>query len=152
MTDYALEFRTLVAKSAWNLEALFDAFLHGLSEEIKDELAAQELPLNLDSLIAITIRIDGARRERRSERRLSLGNICSSAGACSPLKESGGPRSVHFREEPKPPEFPRESLATSESVTPEPMQLGRAGLSPRERSHRLSTNSCLFCGAAGQYI
>ena len=40
VADYAVDFRTLSAKSAWNTEALFDMFLHGLSEVIKDELAA----------------------------------------------------------------------------------------------------------------
>ena len=30
---------TLIAESAWNPESLFDMFLHGLSEEVKDELA-----------------------------------------------------------------------------------------------------------------
>ena len=59
MEDYAVDFRTLAAESAWNPEALFDIFLHGISEEVKDELAARELPTDLDSLIALTIRIDG---------------------------------------------------------------------------------------------
>jgi hypothetical protein len=34
-------------------------FLRGLSEMIKDELAAWEMPMDLDSFIALTIRIDG---------------------------------------------------------------------------------------------
>ena len=63
MADYAVYFRTLVAESAWNPEALFNMFLHGLSELIKDGLAAQELPMDLDSLITLTIRIDGRLRE-----------------------------------------------------------------------------------------
>ena len=41
---------------------------------------------------------------------------------------------------------------TGELDTPEPMQLGRARLSPRECSCRLSINCCLYCGAVGQYI
>ena len=40
MADYAVDFRTLAAVSAWNPEALFDMFLHSVSEEVKDELAA----------------------------------------------------------------------------------------------------------------
>ena len=40
-TDYVVEFRTLAAEGTWNPEALFDTFLHGLSEEVKDELAAR---------------------------------------------------------------------------------------------------------------
>jgi hypothetical protein len=42
----------VVAESAWNPEALFNMFFHGLLEVVKDELAARELPMDLDSLIA----------------------------------------------------------------------------------------------------
>ena len=64
-------------------ESLFDTFLHGLSEVIKDELAARELPVDLNSLIALTIRIDGRLRESRSEKRSGLGHTCPSAMARS---------------------------------------------------------------------
>ena len=69
VADYGVDFHTLAAKSAWNQEALFDMFLHGASEEVKDELAARELPTDLDSLIALTIRIDVRLREQRRERK-----------------------------------------------------------------------------------
>jgi hypothetical protein len=42
---------------------------YGLSEEVKDELAAWELQTDLDSFIALTILIDGRLRERRREKR-----------------------------------------------------------------------------------
>jgi hypothetical protein len=45
----------LVAERVWNPEALFDMFLHGVSEEVKDELAARELQTHLDLFIALTI-------------------------------------------------------------------------------------------------
>jgi hypothetical protein len=48
----------LAAESAWDQEALFDMFLHRVSEEIKDEIAARELPTDLDSFPALTIRIN----------------------------------------------------------------------------------------------
>jgi hypothetical protein len=64
------------AESAWNPESLFDSFLHGLSEEVKDELAVRELPVDLESLIALTIKI-GRLRERKSERRPGLGHTRS---------------------------------------------------------------------------
>jgi hypothetical protein len=38
-------------------------FLHGVSGVVKDELAAQELPTVLDSLITLTTCIDGRLRE-----------------------------------------------------------------------------------------
>ena len=45
---------------------------HGVSEVVKDELAARELPTEFDSLIALTIGIDGRLRERRRERQLDF--------------------------------------------------------------------------------
>ena len=54
----SVDFRTLAAESAWNPEPLFDIFRHRLSEVVKDELAAQELLVDLDSLTALTIRIE----------------------------------------------------------------------------------------------
>ena len=45
----------LADESVWNPVVLFDMFLHGLSQEVMDKLAARELPTDLDSLIALTI-------------------------------------------------------------------------------------------------
>ena len=72
-----MDFHTLVAENAWNPEVLFDMYLHGLSEVIKDELTARELPMDLDSLIALTIRIDGQLRERRRVRESVPCHFCS---------------------------------------------------------------------------
>ena len=58
VADYVVDFRTLAAESAWNPEALFVMFLHGVSEEVKDELAARELPTDLNLIIALNIQID----------------------------------------------------------------------------------------------
>ena len=68
VTDYAIEFRTLAADSGWNTSSLFDAFLHGLSDQIKDQLAPLELPSDIDSLIALCVKIDNRLRERVKER------------------------------------------------------------------------------------
>jgi hypothetical protein len=38
-------------------------FLHGIFEEVKDKLAAQELPTDLDAPIAMTIQIYGRQWE-----------------------------------------------------------------------------------------
>ena len=63
VADYALDFRTLPTESGWNSEAMFDMFLHRVSEKVKDELATRELPIDFDSLITLTIHIDGRLRE-----------------------------------------------------------------------------------------
>ena len=114
--------RTLAAESSWNPEALFDTVHHGLSERLKDELAAQEITLDLDSLITPSFRIDGRPRESRCERRSGLGNTRLSDAGTRP-KESGNPQSVYFQGEPKTTEVPRKSSTMDELDTPEPMQL-----------------------------
>ncbi|XP_036066925.1 uncharacterized protein LOC118598371 [Oryzias melastigma] len=42
--DYVIRFRTMASYSKWNEEALYDMFYEGLSDVVKDELAARELP------------------------------------------------------------------------------------------------------------
>ena len=92
VADYADDFCMLAAESALNPESLFDTFLHRLSEEVKDELADRELPVDLDSLIALTIKINGSLRECRSERS-RLGHTRTPAMARSSSRESGSFRS-----------------------------------------------------------
>lgn len=89
VADYAVDFHKLAAKSAWNPEALFDTFLHGLLEEMKDELAAQELPIELNSLNTLTIRMDGRLRECRRERRSVPTPPRSSMEPTSPPRNPG---------------------------------------------------------------
>jgi hypothetical protein len=71
VTDYSIEFRTLAADSDWNASSLTDAFYNGLSDDIKDELAARDPPTVLDALVATAIRIDGRLQERGRERALT---------------------------------------------------------------------------------
>lgn len=49
VADYTIEFRTLAADSGWNSSSLFDTFLFGLSDPLKDQLAPLELTLTLSS-------------------------------------------------------------------------------------------------------
>jgi hypothetical protein len=124
--DYVVDFCTLAAQSSWNQEALFDMFLHGVSEVMKDKLAARELPTDLDPLIAFTIRIDGRLRERWLDRKFDF--ACMSRDSTSPLSHPGSPRQFYCREYPRFPDHPRESLKMAEALFPEPMQLDRAAL------------------------
>ena len=68
VSAYAVEFRTLATDSAWNEAALFDAFMRGLAESIRDHLTALELPNGVDSLIALVIKIDNRIQLREEER------------------------------------------------------------------------------------
>lgn len=56
--DYAIEFRTLAAKSGWTQSALHGAFLHGISSPLKDQLDPLDLPDDLNALIALTVKIN----------------------------------------------------------------------------------------------
>ena len=71
VVDYSIDFRTLAAESDWNSSLLTDAFYNGLSDVIKDVLAARDPLADLDTLIATAIRIDGRLQERRRERVLT---------------------------------------------------------------------------------
>lgn len=60
--DYAIDFQTLAAESGWNQAALYDILLKGLSPPIQDRLPPVDLPLGLDSLIALTRRMNNRTR------------------------------------------------------------------------------------------
>lgn len=64
--DYAIRFRTLAVQSGWNSMALYDFFLKGLAASIQERLLPLEVPPDLDSLIALTIRTDNRLREFRA--------------------------------------------------------------------------------------
>lgn len=74
VADFAIEFWSLAAESKWTPEALVPAFHHGLSEQLKDEMAAREDIQDLDSIIFLAIRVNNCLRERRRQRREALAN------------------------------------------------------------------------------
>lgn len=69
VSNFAIEFRTLAAESDWNQSALFDAYLNGLSETLKDRLAPLELSTDLGGLIALSIKIDKRLLDREQARK-----------------------------------------------------------------------------------
>ena len=58
VSDYSISFCTLAAESGWNETALIPTFLNGLSETLKDCLAATKCPKDLESIISQAIRLD----------------------------------------------------------------------------------------------
>jgi len=120
VAEMAIGFRTLAIQSGWNDEALQGCFHQSLCDSIKDELVSRDEPADLEGLISLSIRVDNRLRERRWER-----SVRSPQAFVSPS--------------PAPPRFPyshvpeprRDCPRASE---PEPMHLGRAGLSPEERT------------------
>lgn len=57
VAEFAVVFHTAVADSGWTPTVLYKAFYWGLFQ-VKDELAARELPLGLGDLISLATRID----------------------------------------------------------------------------------------------
>uniref|UniRef100_A0A4W6DS42 CCHC-type domain-containing protein n=1 Tax=Lates calcarifer TaxID=8187 RepID=A0A4W6DS42_LATCA len=123
VADYAIEFRTLATDSEWNPVALFDAFIHGLSEQLKDQLAPLELPPTLEELIALTIKIDNRLFDREMERLRATLAV------------------------PRQRAKPRDPTATHLS-SPSP-----TGTSPPvERERRMRLGECLYCGQRGHLV
>ncbi len=131
VSAYSIEFRTLAVSCGWNEKALWDHFLHGLAENVKDEIYSLELPVGLDKLVDLAIRVDDriALRSRHRKR--------------------GFPRERAMG---------AESVATSDTrfqrlVLPEeePMQIGGARLTAGERRRRLANQLCLYCGGWGMW-
>ena len=94
VSDYAIRFRTLAIDSGWNTTALYDAFLKGLSDPIQDLLVPLDLPEDLDSLIALAVRIDHRLKERKRDRSratVSSGPHQRSSFACSTWMEGFPP-------------------------------------------------------------
>ena len=68
VSQYALNFRILAAGSGWNESALQGVFLKGLSERIKDKLAARDKTISPEELIGLATQLDDRLRERCRER------------------------------------------------------------------------------------
>lgn len=132
VADLAVEFRTLAAESGWNRPALKAAFLQSLNERIKDELAYRDEPESEDDLIDLAIKIDNRLRERARTR--------------------SKPQSVYAPPLAASSALPTPTAQPPRQPSPEPMQIGRARLSPAERQRRMEGRCCLYCGAPGHFI
>ncbi len=120
--EFAIAFRTIAAGNRWNNEALMVCFQGGLSEPLQDELATREPVADLESLIAVAIRLDNRLRERRvAHRKASQSQV--------PVSRSVSPARIPVSRASPSPEQPPDP--------PENMQLGRSRLSPKERERRM---------------
>ncbi|CAJ1055491.1 Vang-like protein 2 [Xyrichtys novacula] len=141
VSQYAINFRILVASSGFGDTALPAIFRKGLTGEIKDELAVWEESSSLNELIELSIRIDNRLRKRRRERRADQTRRSPASSVCSPGDYASWPDvSPHLAPEHHSPP-PDES-----------MQLGRSRLTPAERQWRMREKLCLYCGCGGHYL
>ncbi|KAK3563698.1 hypothetical protein QTP86_034431 [Hemibagrus guttatus] len=125
VTEYAIQFRTLAAKSGWNEQALLTAYRQGLSPQVRLHLAAHKDAIGLERLIQLSIRV--ATRMQSCVHR---------------SQDQSLPYTRRDRPEPVSPPEP----------APEPMQLGTTQLNPAERQRRLTQRLCLYCGDPGHAL
>ncbi|KAK3551952.1 hypothetical protein QTP70_031641 [Hemibagrus guttatus] len=125
VTEYAIQFRTLAAKSGWNEQALLAAYRQGLSPQVRLHLAAHEDAIGLERLIQLSIRV--ATRMQSCVHR---------------SQDQSRPYNRRDRPEPVSPPEP----------APEPMQRETTHLNPTERQRRLTQSLCLYCGDLGHAL
>ena len=100
------------------------------SEHLRNELVYRDEPDSLEQLIRLCIRLDNRLRERRAGRH-SI--------------------SQHATLQSVPHSFTPLLPPRSEARWEEPMQLGRAELTPTERSRRIREGEGLYCGLLGHF-
>ena len=142
VAEYSIEFHTLAAEARWDEAALKAVFLRGLKDQLRDELAARDVPADLQDLISLVSRLDCRLRERRAERTQRNPPVSHSKPSFSTY-----PVPSVFK---SPSVFSPPSGRTSSHE--EAMQLGRARLSPEERQRRACAGQCMYCGNAGHVI
>uniref|UniRef100_A0A3B3C5A7 CCHC-type domain-containing protein n=1 Tax=Oryzias melastigma TaxID=30732 RepID=A0A3B3C5A7_ORYME len=137
VSDYTIEFWTLAADVSWTEDALRAAFINGLNEQLKDELASREEPPDLQSLVSLINRIDNCCQTRRRERTSST----------RPITKRPQRRYVT-----SPSALPLPAPFSTRSASPPLMQFGRARLTSEEKQRRQLAGLCLYCGDKGHYL
>lgn len=127
VADFSIDFWILAEETGWQENALRGAFINGLNENLKRELASRELPKSLSALVNVCIQLDEHRRE--FGRRPAGGS-----------KTSAGP-SLEWRREWE--EQPLEEE--------QPMQIGRASFRSVARRRRPQGGECFTCGKRGHF-
>ncbi len=137
MGDYAVKFWTLSADGKWNDTSLGAVFVQGLTEKLKDELAARDDPPDLTSLVSLAIRLDNRLRGHRRQKMPVATGISSQTPTSATAHNFTGNPVAH---------------PASSPVYEEPLQLGRTKLSPGERLRWMRAGECLYYGKSGHLI
>ncbi|GAA5916773.1 hypothetical protein JCM5296_001319 [Sporobolomyces johnsonii] len=140
---YAAEFRHLSLCLNWGAEALKFHFIHGLKEEVKDELARIDDIGDFDTLVEKAITIDNCLFQRRLHRS-ATGKTTSSTFPLSATVRSSTSTST---------------TTTTDAPAEDRMQIDgnrktttrRGPLSQAEKDYRRKNDLFGFCGGAGHY-
>jgi len=125
VNEYALQFRTLAARSGWNEQALLTTYRQGLDPQVRLHLAAYKDTIGLERFIQLSIRFATRMQSCLEEHQ---GQSQLNTSLCRP-----------------------ESVSPPEPAN-EPMQLESTRLTPTERQRRLTQNLCLYYGSPGHVI
>ncbi|KAF8693024.1 hypothetical protein RHS03_08515, partial [Rhizoctonia solani] len=124
-SEYATEFRNLIAELDWNEEAYIAQYTRGLHWKVKELLSTKDnIPDKLEAIIAASIKIDNTRRENKENR---------------PKKQ--------------PAKSPV-TATTSTSTTTTRVRLSKDPnyVTPEERDRRRASGLCVKCGQKGHGI
>ena len=146
VADYTLEFHTLAADSGWDDVALRSAYRRGLSEELKD-LLVRDRPTSLNELATLAHRLDDRLRERRREK----AQLREGPSRKSPIRHG---ENQYFKNlvTTNPVSFPSGTEVSKPTEGEEPMQLGRARLTPDICERRFQERRCFYCGGRGHVL
>ena len=117
IAEYTLEFRTLMADSGWDDNALWSAYRRGLTEEMKD-LLVRDRPPTFNSLVTLALQVDERLRERHMERAQRSGS-----SAQTPVTRPGGRYIAPLGPTPVPPLSPSRAPLTHPQEEEEPVLL-----------------------------
>ena len=140
VSDYAIDFQMLAADGGWEGRPLVDAFIHGLTQEVRDELLAREVPNDLERLIALAIRVNARLEDRRHWRQSCSSPLRVRPDHPRPFRPALRPRGETAHDPP-----PRSR------GEPEPMVVDRTRVREGERYQRLRTGACFRCGEKGHF-
>ncbi|KAK4698190.1 hypothetical protein P7C70_g8098, partial [Phenoliferia sp. Uapishka_3] len=153
---YTAEFKRLAFTLDWNDNALLHHYYQGLKDSVKDVLAREDLPTNLESMIASAERIGNRQHVRASERDVR-----------DPHKSNPTPpRNNHNNHNENGTFRPTSSPASTSSASHTPDADGdiymgasrqrpgtstqkRGPLTQAEKEHRKANNLCMYCGRSG---
>lgn len=116
---------TLAAEAGWDSIALCDVFLKGLSRHVKDSFVSTDLPVDLDKLIALAIKVDR----------------CSSASVSASQRVRYTPPGMRSSSG-----LGVSAETSSHSPAVKPMEMGRFRLTDAEKRRRKPLGLCLYCG------
>ena len=72
-SDYTTKFRQISSRLDWDDDPLMNQYYVGLKDSVKDEIARQEWPDDMERMIELAVRIDTRLHERKLEKRTGQG-------------------------------------------------------------------------------